>query len=641
MGSAWIPSWLRRPVASGLKKRSGSAVEVGGRNTMRTAGRFFVGCLCFIAACSSSGRGNKSAPGPANGESNQDGGTVAEGGPGQSDAARGDDGSGGGGPGDAAGNASGDAVAGGAEGGADGSMAAGDGGIPPGWPTFEQAAMSPLSSPLLIILLDFSDSDMATFLPNPEPAWSGLMFGTSQGQGNHFFYEVSGAQFQLLKAHETYGQVDNGVIRVKLSEPRPTSGTYVVQDQPWIPEALDKAASFVDFKAYDKDNNGIIENRELAVLFVLNLDYSFINGAGGEANVPINHMIAGSGVALDKFARVQYDYTSVGTPSHELSHQIFGLKHAPAPTEHDLMGLGAYGEDPVITRLHDNSHYATRPTSLTGIQKVLAGLVQATTITDTTRNIQLYSPHTRQYNVIRIPVVDGYVYFDSRTAEGYDQSIPFCNGDTGGIFVTDTAQYLQPLNIPGIASRLAASSYDIPKETLCDFYSFKGHDDSFSIGQFTVTNVSAPGPVMTFDLVRNNVTPVIAKYMYRYWVNDPNMAGYRMWHAVQANPNQTTTIDVSTFPDGTNASGYFTITLEAYYNTGEVRSVNPDTTFTSTSPYVQINPIVLSVNPGAQKADTIIQLQLNQSATYVSSAVVNVTYQGFMSSFTLVNLPKF
>ena len=520
-------------------------------------------------------------------------------------------------------------------------MTTADGAVPAGWPTFDEAARSALSSPLLVILLDFSDSDMAAFLPNPELAWSGLMFGTSQGQGNHFFYEVTGAQFQLLKGRETYGQADNGVIRVKLTEPRPTSGTYVVQDQRWIPEALDQAATYVKFKDYDKDNNGTIDNRELAVLFVLNLDYSHINGAGGEANIPINYAIAGSGVSLAEFARVQYDYTSVGTPSHELSHHIFQLHHAPAPTEHDLMGLGAYGEDPVITRLHDGSHYATRPTSLTGIQKVLAGLVQATPITDTTRNVRLYSPHMREYNVLRIPVADGYVYLDNRTLEGYDRSIPFCNGDVGGMFVTDTSQYLQPLNIPGIATRLAASSYDIPKETLCDFYAFKGHNDSFTIGQFTITNVSAPGPVMTFDLVRNSVAPMIAKYMYRYWANDPNMAGYRMWHVVLANPNQSTTIDFSTFPGGTNASGYFTISLEAYYKTGEVRSVNPDTTFTSTSAYVQINPIVLSVNPGTQKADTIIQLQLVQGAAYASTAVVNVSRQGFTSSFTLTNLPKF
>jgi M6 family metalloprotease-like protein len=602
---------------------------------MLRLGRILSAWLGVVAACSSSGHGDGLPPRSSDaGEASQgDDGATAVGGDASAEAS-GNDGSSGG-AGDGAG-ANGEGASG-----ADGSMTAADGSVSAGWPTFDEAARSALSSPLLIILLDFSDSDMALFLPNPEPAWSGLMFGTNPGQGNHFFYEVTGAQFQLLKARETYGQADNGVIRVKLAEPRPTSGTYVVQGQPWIPEALDQAASYVTFKNYDKDGNGSIDNRELAVLFVLNLDYSYINGAGGEANIPINHTIAGSGVVLEQFARVQYDYTSIGTPSHELSHQIFKIHHAPAPTEHDLMGLGAYAEDPVITRLHDNSHYATRPTSLTGIQKVLAGLVQPTPITDTTRNIQLYSPHTRQYNVLRIPVEGGYVYLDNRTSEGYDRSIPFCNGDLGGMFVTDTSQYLQPLNIPGIAARLAATSYDIPKETLCDFYSLKGHNDSFSIGPFTIANVSAPGPVMTLDLVRNNVTPAIAKYMYRYWVNDPNMAGYRMWHAALAEANKTTTIDFSTFPGGTSANGYFTISLEAYYNTGEVRSVNPDTTYTSTSPYVVINPIPLSLNPGAQMPDTIIQLQLNQAAAYASTAVVNVSRPGFASSFTLINVPKF
>lgn len=517
---------------------------------------------------------------------------------------------------------------------------AGGGGVRDGWPTYDQAAAAPLSTPVLIILTDFMNSDINSYLPNAEPAWSELMFGRNQGQGNNYWYEVSTGKFQILKARESFGQADNGVVHVHLPAMKPTStsGTFLVQAQPWIPQALDAAAAYVRFADYDKDGNGRISNNELTVMIVLNLDYMNINGAGAEANIPIDHAIGGNGVVIERFLRVEDDYTSIGTPCHELGHHILGLKHAPAPTEHDLMGLGAYAEDPVITRLHLGDHYATRPAGLTGINKVLAGFLTATTITDTTLGLQLHSPQSKDYNVIKLPIVDGFLYLDNRTAEGYDQSIPFCTGHTGGLFGTESSQYQMPLNMPAIAARAAAFSFDIPDEIFCDFYGLRGHNDSFTLGQYTISNVSAPGRVMTLDITRNNVTPAISNYKWRYWVNNPAMAGYRMWRNVTAAANTPTDIDVRTFPSGTDPAGYFTINLESYFNTGEVRSVNADATWTSTSSYVvvSVNPIF---NPGATRGDAIIRLQFNTAVARPATAIVNVTHQGFSTSFRLTNIP--
>ena len=52
----------------------------------------------------------------------------------------------------------------------------------------------------------------------------------------------------------------------------------------------------------------------------------------------------------------------------------------------------------------------------------------------------------------------------------------------------------------------------------CNFYSLQGHNDTFTIGRYTINRISAPGMVMTVDITRNDVTPAIAKYMYRYWL---------------------------------------------------------------------------------------------------------------------------
>jgi len=528
-------------------------------------------------------------------------------------------------------------------GGASGTGGGGSGGTPAGsdWPTYEEAIASPLSTRVLVVLLDFSDTDMGSLFANPEPGWSDLVFGTGQGQGNHYWYETSGGQFQLLEASETYGVADNGVIQVKLSSPRPSSGSYVVEQQTWIPEALDRAASYVNFAAFDTDRDTVIDNRELSVIFVLNLPFSLISGAGAEANIDLNHPIANTGVTLEKFARVQYDYTSIGVPMHELGHHILGLKHGPAPSEHDMMGLGSYAEDPVITVLHDaTSHYATRPTGLHGLNKIQAGFVTATRITETTRGLELHAPETgRAFNVVELPVVDGFLYLENRTAWGYDQSIPFCEAHTGGIFPIDASQYLSPLNIPGIVLFAQQDSFDVPDEIFCDYYALAGHNAGFSLGQWTIENVSAPGPVMTLDIVKNDRVSTIDHYKFRYWVNNPDQAGYRMWHRVRAEPNGNVTIDFSSFPSGDDPAGYFTISLESYYTTGEVRSVNTEATWSSSSPYVSLNKISTYTNPGAFRQDSIVQIALNAGAPHTSTATATVMLGSFQTSFTLTNIP--
>ena len=510
------------------------------------------------------------------------------------------------------------------------------------WPTYAEASATAKSTRLLVVLLDFSDTDMSQVFAQPEAGWSDLVFGTKQGQGNHYWYQTSGGQFQLLKAAETAGIADNGVISVKLSTPRPTTGSFVVEDQTWIPEALDLAKSSVDFAAFDKDHDGVIQNNELSVMFVLNLPFMRIMGAGAQANIELNHLIAGTNVTLQKFARVQFDYTSIGTPMHELGHHILGLGHGPSPSDHDLMGLGAYAEDPVLTTLHDSAdHYATRPTGLHGLNKIAAGFVQPTHISETTRGLKLYAPETgKAYNVLELPVVDGFLYLENRSAWGYDQSVPFCNGDPGGILPIDASQYLSPLDIPGITKYPSLPTFDLPDEVFCDFYGLAGHNANFTLGPWTVENISAPGPVMTLDLVKKDVTPKIDHYKFRFWVINPNKQGYRMWRSVEATQGGTVAIDFSTFPFGNDAANYFTISLDSYYNTGEVRSLNSDATWTSDSPYVSLNTVATFTNPGAYRKDSIIQLALNAGATYSSTAKVNVTVGAFQTSFTLSNIPK-
>lgn len=635
-----------------LSQRTSNAVLPGLVLGLVLGGAVVTGCSSTSHQGGPGGSGGAAGVGGARSDAGTGGsgsGGTATGG-GASDAGMG--GSGGTTTGGSGGTATGGSGSGGTAAGGSGSggtAAGGSGGtspdagapVHPGWPTYEQAEAAPLSTPLLIILTDFSDSDIASYLPNPDVAWSNLMFGRNQGQANHYWYEVTAGQLQLIKAHESYGQVDDGVIRVRLSESKPTTGTYVVEDQPWIPEALDQAAQYVRFADYDLDHNGSISNRELSVLFVLNLEAMNTASAGAEANVKINHAIGGNGVILEKFLRVVHRYASIGTPCHELGHHILNLSHTPNPTVHDLMGVGAYAEDPVLTTLYSSTdHYATRPTGPTAMGRIMGGLVTPTPITDTTLGVKLYSPQNTNYNVIKLPITDGYLYLENRTADGYDRSVPFCSGHTGGIFATDPAQYLMPLDIPGIASRNPAVTYDgNDDETICNFYALKGTNDTFTIGQYTISNISEAGPVMTLDITHNNTTSVIDNYKYEYWINDPNRSGYRMRHFVPAPANATTDIDFATFTSGTDPTAWFTMNLIAYYNTGEIRSVNADATWTSTSGYLTAAPSSRFQNPGTTRGDAIVQLKFDTSATRTPTAVINISHGSFNTSMRLINIP--
>jgi M6 family metalloprotease-like protein len=464
---------------------------------------------------------------------------------------------------------------------------AGSGGTPaiggasgsPDWPSYEAAEASPSSTRVLVLLLDFADSDQNTLLPNAEERWGKMIFGHEQSNGNHFWYQTSAGQFQLLPAPESQLTTNNGVVHIKVSESKPTSGVLVAEKQPWIPEALDKAAAFVDFKSFDKDGDGILQNRELSVLFIINWEFAQIGNAPAEANIVLNHPIAGTGVTLEKFARDMYLHTSIGISMHELAHHILDLDHTPSPTDHDLMGQGEYWPDPMIPTLHDPNWFnATRPTQLKAMHKVRAGWVTPTEITGSMQGVKLNAPELgKQYNVLKLPVTQGYLLLENRSAAGYDQSIPFCEGEKGALFVDDIAQYLNPLVLTNGAAQHTEADFAETSATLCDVYALAGHNAEFTYGGWKISNVSAPGPTMTLDIEKLEVTPSISHYMLRTFWDD---AGKRIGHQTKLE-GASSTFDYSKLSGGTSVTGFVSMGIEAYYTTGEVRGVSLDTTYTS------------------------------------------------------------
>ena len=505
------------------------------------------------------------------------------------------------------------------------------------WPTYEEAEKGATSTKVLVLLLDFADSDQNDLVPNAEEAWGKMIFGHEHSNGNNYWYETSGGQFQLLPAAETQLTPNNGVVHIKVTETKPTSGVLLAQEQPWLTEALDEAAEFVDFDSFDKDKDGILKNTELSVLFIINWEFEQIANAPAEANIILNHPIAGTGVTLEKFARDMYLHTSIGISMHELGHHILDLDHTPSPTDHDLMGMGEYYPDPVVSTLHDPNWFnATRPTQLKAMHKVRAGWVTPTEVTGSMKGVKLYGPELgKQYNVLKLPVAGGFLLIDNRHGWDYDLSIPFCDGEEGAIFVDEVAQYLNPLWLSD-APEPTEAEYEDPWPTMCDIYALAGHNDTFTHGGWKISNVSAPGAIMTLDIEKLDVTPAIDHYTLEVWL-DKDGERTRFQKRLDGDAS---TFDFSRFDGGDTIDGFVSIGINAFYNTGEMLGMALDTTYESDTPYLTVQNAGEFTNGGCPTPDSLTYVTIHPEETPVTQAKITFKTGTLNHTVTFTNLPQ-
>lgn len=510
------------------------------------------------------------------------------------------------------------------------------------WPTYPEAAASSLSTKTLVVLLDFADTDADTLVPNAEVAWAQMIFGTEQGQGNHYWYETSGGKFQLLPAEETQGTADDGLVRVKVSATKPVGTSIVTESQPWLTEALDALQTSVDFAAFDSSGDGVLTNDELSVLLIVDVEANVLAYADAQANIQLSYPLPGTGVTLDKFARSLAMMSSIGVPMHELGHHIFSLDHFTTPSDHDLMGMGSYAEDPIIGNLHNPSYRSgTRPTGLHAFNAQRLGFAKVTKLSDTTRAAELHSPELGQHrNVIELPVMDGLIYVENRTSWGYDASIPFCEGSSGGLFVTEISQYLGAVNVPGIRRDLDAVEFFEGELDFCEYYSHAGHNDAFEFGGWRFENISEAGPTMTVDIIKVAATPVVDHYKIGYWVNDTTREGYRRKLFKRFDATMTPVMDFSEIIDGDAIATRIPLFLDAFYTTGEVRAHNHLASWSSDSPYVSVatdgQPFT---NEGALMPSAISIVTYDTSATPTPTATITVNTGTNVGAFSMSNVP--
>ena len=131
--------------------------------------------------------------------------------------------------------------------------------------------------PLLVVRVQYAN---ATFQSN-ETTWADKMFGTSDGQLNHYLDETTYSNYQFMPVTESSGCANDGVVTVTMSGNHPDTQNYDDKRYDcYAAAAITEADQYVKFAAYDTDSNDNLSVSELQVIFLV---------AGGESATGFNY----------------------------------------------------------------------------------------------------------------------------------------------------------------------------------------------------------------------------------------------------------------------------------------------------------------------------------------------------------------
>jgi len=324
--------------------------------------------------------------------------------------------------------------------------------------------------PLLVVRVQYAN---ATF-QSSETTWADKVFGTSDGQLNHYFDETTYSNYQFMPVNESSGCTNDGVVTVTMSGNHPDTRNYGSDDWKkrydcYAAAAITEADTYVNFAAYDTDSNDNLSVSELQVIFLvaggesatglnspggvwgaassLNCD---ADGDGGLDGVSGEYWMTLDNVNLmgrtdsaygqngfSQFGERQGSSSSnnwdatIGVMAHELGHAYFDL-----PDLYDtsaigsgigyfgLMGSGSWGYKSTSEKS------GATPTHLSAWSKEKIGACVPQTIDSGTNNITLpavyqSSIHASSCGIYKATTStsDEYFLFENRSPGGYDEGL--------------------------------------------------------------------------------------------------------------------------------------------------------------------------------------------------------------------------
>ena len=392
--------------------------------------------------------------------------------------------------------------------------------------------------PLLIVRIEFDDYSFRS----SENTWHSKIFGSSEGELNHYYNEISYGKFGFVEANETEGTVNDGIVTVHLNMNHPGD----VDSFPnRINEAIALANNYIDFSQYDKNLNGAISIDELQLMYLV---------AGGESATGVNPgvwayawcMYGGNAIApthdgvklmscddhggFSRFGERHFDIdngpdASVGIIAHELGHAVFELpdlydydNSSKGIGEFGLMGAGSW------SKKAGDTYPGETPVHMTGWCKLQSGFVTPEVITQEVTNLELKATALSDFKLYKIPtsIATEYFLIENRAALGYDHGFDALVGSNGsfngGLLITHIDESQK--NNDNDSRRLVdveEANNDSLKESHVNNLFFSGNSDAFtplttpnsntndgaSTG-ISISNISDTGTSMSADISLNN-----------------------------------------------------------------------------------------------------------------------------------------
>mgnify|MGYP001366766938 CR=1 FL=1 len=335
--------------------------------------------------------------------------------------------------------------------------------------------------PLLLVRVQYKDA----CFNSDETTWASKMFGTSDGQMNHYLGETTYGKYQFSQMPETSGCTNDGVVTVDIPENHPNT-----QQNSWNAHAytaIQATDSYVNFADYDNDSNGSISISELQVIFLvaggesatgnnspggvwamasqLTLD---ADGDGYVNNRPCTSISDDcNGVELDNVKILGLNSTgqngfsqfgerqgsssgntwdaTIGVMAHELGHAYFGLPDLYDTRDPSVnAGIGGFGimGGGVWGSKSSSEKAGATPVHFSAWSKDNMSACEPQTVNSGSNNLTLpavyqSSIHASSCGIYKATTSTSgeYFLFENRSSGGYDQGLNYLilNGTTENV----------------------------------------------------------------------------------------------------------------------------------------------------------------------------------------------------------------
>ncbi len=307
---------------------------------------------------------------------------------------------------------------------------------------------------LLVVRIEYND----TRFVNSSDIWNRKIFGYKNHQLNHYFSTLSNGLFTLNIAQETDGLKD-GIIEITLpsQHPNSTSNGSIHKD---LIQALKIADQYIDFSAYDTNEDQKLSANELLFLFVV---------AGGEkAFYPTTtpsvwahqHCLSSKDAPkLDaikvlecddgKYAligerHIERSYSkdaTIGIIAHELSHAAFNLPDLYSTVSSATSaGIGYFGlmSSGFWGRSSLSDPYGNTPVMMSAYSRVKSGLIKPHIKSESRQaDLLLHDTSQTDFNIALLPIDQNeYFLIENRSILGYDAGLfDLQGGYSGGLAI--------------------------------------------------------------------------------------------------------------------------------------------------------------------------------------------------------------